>query len=388
MEGPLSFEPSLAGTYEALVAKGDIRADNEQKRIVGLLDGLLQDLAAMRMQRKSSALGWLFAKKAKPEPVRGLYLWGGVGRGKTLLMDLFFEKVPLRRKRRAHFHAFMSDVHERVHAWRQALKMGAVKGDDPIPPVAASLAEEARVLCFDEFHVTDIADAMILGRLFTELFNAGVVLVATSNAPPDGLYKDGLNRQLFLPFVGLLKNRVNVHELISETDYRLEKLEAAPVWYAPEGEAADAAMDAAWDRLTHKADGVEMALHVKGRLVTVPRQAHGVARFTFDDLCARPLGVEDYLTLAMEFHTLMIDRIPLLDDQNRNETRRFINLVDTLYDTRTKLVASAAAVQTGLYSGAKGYEAFAFDRTASRLIDMASEDYLAAPRQAGNLPIT
>jgi cell division protein ZapE len=290
------------------------------------------------------------------------------------------------RKRRAHFHEFMADVHERVHAWRQKLKRGEVQGDDPIAPVAAAIAEEAWLLCFDEFHVTDIADAMILGRLFTRLFEHGVVVIATSNVAPDDLYRDGLNRDLFLPFIAQLRERMTVVRLDARTDFRLEKLAGAPIWYVPADAAADAAMDQAWRRLTGGLHGAAHEVSNKGRVIHVPRAAMGVARFSFADLCERPLGALDYLKLAHEFHTVLIDRIPVMDFPRRNEAKRFITLIDTLYDQAVKLVASSEAEPDALYQAENGNEAMEFKRTASRLIEMRSESYLALPHGRRDSP--
>jgi cell division protein ZapE len=265
-----------------------------------------------------------------------------------------------------------------VHDFRQRLKRGEVKGDDPMPPVAAAIAEETRVLCFDEFAVSDIADAMILGRLFTQLFERGVVVIATSNVAPNELYRDGLQRQNFLPFIKLLQERVDVLHLDARTDFRMEKLENLPVWHTPLGPEADAAMDAAW---THIAAGADRpaSLTVKGRTLIVPRAAVGAARFSFTELCERPLGASDYLALARAYHTLVIDRIPVMDFAQRNEARRFVTLIDALYDHGVKLVASAAAEPDRLYLADEGKEAFEFRRTASRLVEMRSKDYLAQP---------
>ncbi len=369
--------------YEALIAASELDNDPIQRRAAHTLDQLNAELAEHRLARKSSALGWLFAKRKDNAPVtKGLYLWGGVGRGKTMLMDLFFDVVPVKRKRRAHFHSFMADVHGRIHAHRQALKEGKTKQEDPIPPVAQAIANESVLICFDEFHVVDIADAMILGRLFTQLFQRGVVLVATSNVMPSGLYQDGLNRALFLPFVDLLLRHVDVFELEAGRDYRIDKLGAAPVWYNPLGPVSDHAMDDAWERLTNHHEGERYTMIVKGRELPINHQAHGVARFSFDDLCAQPLGAEDYLALCSRFHTLMIDGIPRMDMSKRNEAKRFITLIDAMYDTRTKLIASADGLPHELYQATSGNEAFAFDRTASRLVDMQSDDYLRAQRKA------
>ncbi|WP_375465548.1 cell division protein ZapE [uncultured Methylobacterium sp.] len=365
--------------YEALIASGAIERDPAQARLVRALDLLVQELERRRRARKSSALGWLFSRKDAPSgPPRGLYVWGSVGRGKTMLMDLFYDAAPA-PKRRVHFHGFLADVHERVHAHRQALKAGTVKGDDPIPPVADALADEATLLCFDEFTVTDIADAMILGRLFGALFRRGVTIVATSNVEPDRLYEGGLNRALFLPFVAELKERVAVLRLDARTDFRLEKLGGAPVYHVPADAAARAAIDAAFKGLTGKARGRPATIQVHGRDVAVPEEAAGVARFGFSDLCARPLGASDYMALARAFHTVIVEDIPVLGEENRNEAKRFITLIDTLYDRHVKLVASAAAEARGLYTVREGREAFEFDRTVSRLIEMRSGAYLGLP---------
>ena len=261
----------------------------------------------------------------------------------------------------------MADVHARLNQWRQARKRGEVAGEDPIAPVAADLAREASLLCFDEFSVRDIADAMILSRLFSALFAAGVVVVATSNVAPDDLYKDGLNRALFLPFITLIKQRLDVVELDARTDYRLEKLKRAPVYYTPLGPKADAALDAAFLTLTGHERGEPMQIELLGRHLDVPQAIDGVARFDFDALCRRPLGAADYLKLAQRFHTLVLDHIPVIGASERNEAKRFIILIDALYDMRVKLIASAAGEPETLYSAAEGAEAFEFARTASRL---------------------
>lgn len=304
-----------------------------------------------------------------------------------MLMDLFVETAPVASKRRAHFHEFMQEVHARIGRWR-SLTPGQRRrqpehvrgaGEDPIPPVARGLAGEARLLAFDEFHVTDIADAMILGRLFERLFAEGVTVVATSNRHPDDLYRDGINRQLFLPFIDLLKTRLDVMELDGGVDHRLRQLEAAPVYYAPLGAEADHAMDQAWDRLTSGAAPQRCTLDVQGRQLVVEREIAGVARFSFAELCARPLGPADYLALAERFHTVLLDRVPKLSPDKRNEAKRFVTLIDALYEARTKLVMSADAEPDDLYPAGDG--AFEFERTASRLMEMRTHDYLAAERR-------
>lgn len=378
----LSTFRTLRQHYEHLEQAGTITSDPAQLRIVDALDRLIAEVSSKRLASKSSALGWLFAKRKQPrETVKGLYVYGGVGRGKTMLMDLFFERVPVKRKRRAHFNDFMADVHDRIQSHREALKRGETKETDPIPPVAKALAEEAWILCFDEFAVTDIADAMVLSRLFSSLFAEGVVLVATSNVAPRDLYRDGLNRALFEPFIGILENHAEVIALDGPTDYRREKLDRMQVYMTPCDAETASQMDEAWHAATAGHTTQETRLAVKGRELVVPRANGTAARFTFGELCEKPLGARDYLAIASRFDTLFIDCIPVMGQEKRNEAKRFILLIDTLYDNRMRLVASAEAPPEQLYAGTSGTEAFEFARTASRLTEMQTRDWLETVRQ-------
>ena len=371
---------SLLESYSRLVSRAHLERDPAQWAIIAQLEDLRLKLERRQMASKSSALGWMFAQK-REDPPRGLYIWGSVGRGKTMLMDLFFESCALRSKKRVHFHAFMADVHVRIHAWRQAKKAGETgngfKGDDPIAPVAQAMAQEARLLCFDEFAVTDIADAMILGRLFQALWADGVVVVATSNVVPAELYAGGLNRALFVPFIRQIEQHMNVMRLDARTDFRLEKLKGSPTYHVPANAIAREALDAAFLALTGVARGKPKEIDLLGRRLQVPQAASGVARFEFSDLCEQPLGAPDFLALARSFHTIVIDDIRVVRAEERNVVKRFITLIDALYDQHVKLIVSAEAEPTALYVAESGREAFEFDRTASRLIEMRSVDYLA-----------
>lgn len=380
------FRHSIVDRYASLVEQGRIERDPRQEAIVARLDALSAAVVESRLAKKSSALGWMFGARGKAAPaLKGLYIWGSVGRGKTMLMDLFYESAEVEPKRRVHFHAFMADVHRRVFAWRQKKKDGQVKGDDPIAPVAVDLAKEASLLCFDEFAVTDIADAMMLGRLFQALWERKVIVVATSNVDPADLYKDGLNRALFLPFIALIGQNMDVLKLDSPVDYRLEKLGGAPVYHTPADASADAALDRAFLALTGVAKGAPLALPLLGREIHVPQAANHVARFDYADLCKQPLGAADFLAIAENFRTLIVDRIPVIKAEERNEAKRFINLIDALYDQKVKLLASADAEPDDLYKAEQGREAFEFARTASRLTEMRSEEYMALPHGRGDI---
>jgi cell division protein ZapE len=375
----------VTARYACGVAAGLVERDTAQLTVLDKLSALETRIEQSRLARKSSPLGRLFGgRDGKDQAIKGLYIYGPVGRGKTMLMDLFFTASAVERKRRVHFHEFMLDVHSRIHAFRQKMKVGEHAGDDPIRLVAAELAEEAWLLCFDEFHVTDIADAMILGRLFAQMFACGVIVVATSNVPPGELYKDGLNRALFVPFIAMLEAHMDIVRLDARTDFRLEKLGGLPVWYVPADAAADAALDDAWRRLAGGQQGMAQELAVGRRRVRVPRASMGVARFTFHDLCEQPLAAADYLRIGREYHTIILDHVPVVSYEDRNAAKRFIILIDSLYDLNVKLIASAAAAPEALYRAEEGFEAQEFKRTASRLIEMRSQAYLARPHGAAH----
>lgn len=376
-DGPLA-------AYRARVAAGALRADPAQAHAAEILQTLWLTLRGYDPRPAAPAqrgfFGKLFGGKrgsgdlAAPEGTpEGLYLVGAVGRGKSMLMDLFFETAEVPRKRRIHFHAFMQEAHNRIHAWRQ-VNPGA---DDPIPPLADRIAAEAALLCFDEFQVHDITDAMILGRLFEALFARGVVMVATSNTAPQDLFKGKPGRDAFLPFIALIQSRVEVFYLESAQDYRRERIRGLPTWHFPVNGRSERALDAAFLELSGEAHGQPASLQVLGRTVPVGESARGVVRTSFEEICGRPLGPADYLALATHFHTLVLDGIPRLGPENFDRARRFITLVDALYEHRCKLVASAAAGPDQLYE--QGENAAMFERTASRLMEMQSQEYLGLP---------
>src|SRR5690348_5349431 len=364
--------------YEALVASGAIEADPAQSRAAEAFAALEERLAGYKPLKKQGLFGRLFADKEEPPP-RGLYVHGEVGRGKTMLMDLFFQQSQVSHKRRAHFHEFMAEVHERIYGYRQNIARGEIADGDVIGLTAGAIFDEAWLLCFDEFHVTDIADAMILGRLFAKLFELGTIVVATSNVAPDDLYKGGLNRALFLPFIAQIEEHMDVLGLDARTDFRLEKLAGVKMWLVPADGTAEAALNQAWTRLTGGAPCRARDISIKGRILHVPCSSHGVARFSFADLCEKPLAASDYLRLARDYHTILVDRVPVMDYAERNAAKRFITLIDTLYDNAVKLMASAEADPLSRYLATEGNEANEFRRTPSRLIEMSSESYLALP---------
>ncbi|MDP3660233.1 cell division protein ZapE [Phenylobacterium sp.] len=366
----------LEAAYRARIDAGEVRPDPAQAEALRALVRLEADLA-------EAAGGGLLARFRKPQSQRGVYLWGPVGRGKSMLMDLFFETLSGADARRVHFHVFMAQAHRLIGAWRSGdaaarrETFGQHKGDDPIPPVADVLAGEGRLICFDEFQVTDIADAMILSRLFEALFSRGVTLVATSNRPPDQLYKDGINRQLFTPFIDLLKARMEVVGVAGPHDYRLDRLRAAGVWFAPLDDAHEAAFDALWrDMLSGEAE-VGETLEVMGRKVHLPHARGGLLRASFASLCGVALGPNDYLAIAACFHTVFLGDLPQLTPERREEARRFVTLIDTLYEARSRLIVLAAAEPQDLY--VQGAGAFEFERTASRLQEMRSAEWLSEP---------
>jgi cell division protein ZapE len=364
---------SLRAAYDQHLKSGDLRPDPAQAQALEALVRLERDLAESRPS--------LFRKA---EPVRGVYLWGPVGRGKSMLMDLFFEASEVEKKRRIHFQVFMAETHRRLNVWRRGdaaqkkALFGAAKGDDPIPPVADLIAREARLLCFDELQVTDITDAMILGRLFEHILAKGVALVATSNRPPDDLYKDGINRQLFVPFIDMLKERLEVVALRGPTDFRLDRLRGAQTYFAHDDVGAEAQFDHLWSDLIQGEAERGATVEVLGRKLVLPRAVGGFLRSSFASLCSQNLGPQDYLAIAERFHTVFLEHVPVLTVQRRDEARRFVNLIDALYEADAKLVVLAQAEPDALYPAGDG--AFEFERTASRLHEMRSAEYLEKAR--------
>jgi cell division protein ZapE len=361
----------VAQRYAALVAAGELRPDPDQAAAVKVLENLADELAETKSR---GSLLWRLAGRVQPPPA-GIYMWGGVGRGKSMLMDLAFHTIPYAPKRRVHFHEFMLEVHERLRAERVKEK------GDPIPPVAKAIAAEAKLLCFDEMVINNSADAMILSRLFSQLLEAGVTVITTSNRPPKDLYLNGLNRELFLPFIALIERELEVVPLNGPTDYRLHRLGGMPTWYVPNGPAATKALSEAFFRLTDyppedRANVPTEELKLPGgRSLHVPKSLKGVAVFSFKRLCGEARGAPDYLAIARHFHTVIIVGIPRLGPENRNEAARFVTLIDSLYEHKVKLLAAADAAPQDLYVAGDG--AFEFERTASRLLEMQSAEYLA-----------
>lgn len=368
-EGPLF-------AYRARLREGTLKHDQNQELAAEKLQSLHN--ALRHYKPKQGAGGWkerLGLGSKTEAPPQGLYIHGGVGRGKSMLMDLFFASAPVKAKRRVHFHAFMIEVQQRLHAARD------LKKPEPLAPIAEAIAKDAWLLCFDEFHVYTIADAMILGRLFEALFERGVVVVATSNWAPDDLYKDGLQRERFLPFIAVLKQKLDVLHLDSGVDYRLARMRSLEVYHHPLGTEADRALDDAFAQLTDNAKGEPLTVDVAGgRTLTLQRTALGVARASFEELCQKPLGAADYLALAGSFHTLILQGVPQLNADRHNEARRFMVLVDALYEHKVNLVMSAERPPHALYP--QGIGAYEFQRTISRLVEMRSTDYIDAPHIA------
>lgn len=369
---------SVYAELQRRISIGELFEDGAQISAARALDELNTRLSDV--EDKS-----IFFWRQKEVP-KGLYLWGGVGRGKSMLMDWFFEIVEVEEKSRVHFHAFMLDVHDQIGRWRKLTDKERRRsdhyvrgaGDDPIAPVAKWIADKAKVLCFDEFHVTDIADAMILSRLFEAIWSRGVVVVATSNRPPEDLYQHGLNRDLFEPFIETMPDHLVIHEFAGDVDHRLRQLTAAPVYYSPLGDGAELAIESAWNRLTGAAIARPTILRVQGRDLVLENTAAGTAKTTFQRLCGNPLGAADYLKLAHSFQTLILENVPQMDRSMRNEAKRFVTLIDALYETKTKLVMSAAVEPAALYN--KGDGSFEFERTVSRLMEMRSAEYLGSRR--------
>jgi cell division protein ZapE len=351
----------LQAIYDTRVAEGMLRPDPAQRAALLRLEALREKLEAPERRGFLSRF-----RRAEPAGKQGLYLWGGVGRGKSMLMDLFYAHVGIEAKRRVHFHAFMQEVQAALH---EARKTGV---DDAIRPVAEAIAADTRLLCFDEMQITDIADAMIVGRLFEKLFAAGTIVVTTSNRHPADLYKDGLNRDLFLPFIRLLEERLEIDQLDAMTDYRQDRLAGAQVWFTPPDRAAGRAIDTLWRDLTQGREE-ELVLEVKGREVHLPRYWAGMARATFWELCGQPLGPADYLALVGAVKLLVIEGVPVLDQTRFNEARRFVTLVDALYEGHVRLICSAEAEPEKLYL--EGAGSFEFERTASRLREMQGADW-------------
>jgi cell division protein ZapE len=368
---------TLRTAYRQRLERGELKPDAAQAQAV---EALCRLESALNLHGEPGFLPFL----KKPKAPKGVYLWGPVGRGKSMLMDMFFEDAPVEKKRRIHFYAFMSQVHGLIDQWRKGdaaerkRVFGTNKGDDPIAPTAALIASQARLLCFDELQVTDIADAMILGRLFEFLFEDGVTLVCTSNRPPDDLYKDGINRQLFTPFIALIEQKTDVIGVRGPVDFRQDRLRGQEVYLEPINAAHQAAFDKLWADMLDGAAEVGATVEMLGRKLTFARATGGLLRATFDELCVQPLGPPDYLAIAGRFHTVFLDDLPKLDTGRRNEARRLVTLIDSLYEADAKLVVLAEAEPDDLYPSGDG--AFEFERTASRLQEMRSAAWLAKVR--------
>jgi cell division protein ZapE len=377
--GPSIIGKGPAANLAARRAAGEVHPDAVQERVVLRLQAVYDRLAAAAAHPAKPGLLARLGLARAPKPLdgpHGLYIWGPVGRGKSMLMDLFFADAPVARKRRVHFHEFMLEVQERLHRRREKLLAeGAPPEADTIVPIARAIAEETRLLCFDEFQVTNIADAMILARLFETLFGEGLTVIATSNRKPDDLYKDGLQRDRFLPFIDLIKERLEILELGGEHDYRLDRLRNFDVYLTPSGAWANAKLDEAFRALSGGAEGEPRVLRTQGRDVDIPRAAPGVAMAHYLDWCAKPMGAADFLCIADHFHTVIVADIPRMGPDSQDKAARFVTMIDTFYEKKVKFICSAAAAPSGLY--VEGDGAFEFHRTVSRLMEMQSPEYLA-----------
>ncbi len=372
------------GRYIEMINLGELKEDARQAEIVEIFQHLHQILSIKNKKKEKNFFSKIFSAGKEDVDIEGLYIYGDVGRGKSMLMDLFYDLAP-GQKRRVHFHAFMLEIHQEIHEWRYMKPQDRINKvgtdiDDPIQPLAASIAEKSPLLCFDEFQVTDVTDAMILGRLFEALFARGVLLVLTSNRIPDDLYKDGLNRGLFLPTIELIKNKLEVVELNGPMDYRLERMKGMEVYHFPLGEKATKELSNAFWRLTdHEVDDrTEVGpdtIEVQGRVLTVPVASRGVAVVSFKKMCGAALGSADYLALAWKYHTIIMVGIPILGPENRNEAKRFVTFIDALYENNVKFLCCAEVAPNELY--AEGHGHFEFQRTVSRLMEMQSKEYLA-----------
>lgn len=372
------------GRYHQMVQSGELKRDTIQARIVERLQGLHLYLKA-REEKPTGLLANIFGKASNRTQHNGLYVYGDVGRGKSMLMDLFYDLAPVAKKRRVHFHAFMLEVHKHMHEWRymdkvDRLKLLGTEDDDPIPPIAAKIADQCTLLCFDEFQVTDVTDAMILGRLFGALFELGVLLVLTSNRIPDDLYKDGLNRGLFLPTIDLIKEKMTIEALDGPVDYRLERMEGVKTYHYPLGDEATMALSDAFWRLTDhvvndRSQVGPETLTIQGRELIIPVASRGVAVVSFKKICGAALGAADYLEMAWKYHSIIMVGIPQMGVENRNEAKRFVTFIDALYENNVKFLCCAEVAPEKLY--AEGHGHFEFQRTVSRLMEMQSLDYLA-----------
>lgn len=378
-----SLDPT--GRYREMINCGELKEDAIQEHIVGKFQKLHQALSLVGNGDDKGFIEKFFSGEKQNAPIRGLYIYGDVGRGKSMLMDLFFDLAPIREKRRVHFHAFMLEIHKEMHEWRymdelERLDKFGTSDDDPIPPLAGTIARKSKLLCFDEFQVTDVTDAMILGRLFGALIEKGVILVLTSNRTPDDLYKDGLNRGLFLPTIELIKTTLDVEALDGPTDYRLERMKGMEVYHFPLGEKATKSLSKSFWRLTdHEVDDRSQVgpdeLEVQGRTLHIPIASRGVAVVSFKKMCGSALGSADYLALAWKYHTVIMVGIPELGPDKRNEAKRFVTFIDALYENNVKFLCCAEVAPEELYG--EGHGQFEFQRTVSRLMEMQSKEYLA-----------